>query len=400
MRTRDLASLCLGALTQHRLRTALSMLGIAIGVAAVILLTSIGEGAKTYILAEFTQFGTNILEVAPGKTETVGIPGVLGGTTRKLTIDDAMELYRVDGVQEVCPVAMGQARVEARGLGRSVYLFGVTPNMPEVWSIDVRQGSFWPDGDPRRGASVAVLGPKVKRELFGEENAIGQFVRAAGTRLRVIGVMEPKGQILGFDMDDVVYLPVATAMRMFDLDELVEIDVTYSHGSLTDAVVDGIRGVLMERHEGHEDFTITTQAGMLEVFGKIMNVITLAVAAIAGISLLVGAIGILTMMWITVGERTHEIGLLRAIGATSAQVQRLFLVEALALAGLGGALGLAVGLGVAGLLQLAVPALPVRTPIDYAVVALIVSGAVGLASGVMPARRAAKLDPIEALRAE
>lgn len=400
MSLRELFLMCFGALRGHRLRSSLSALGIAIGVAAVVLLTAIGEGARLHILGQFTQFGTNILEVSPGKTETIGLPFVLGGTTRKLTLEDALALERVRGVRDVCPVAMGQARVEARGRGRSVYAFGVTPELSAVWQVDVRQGSFWPDRDPRRGAPVALLGPGLKRELFGERNAIGEFVRAAGTRLRVIGVMEPKGRILGFDMDDVIYVPVATCMQMFNMDELSEIDVTYTHSSRTDEVVEAIRATLIERHRGHEDFTITTQAGMLAVFARIMDAITLAVAALAGISLLVGAIGIVTTMWISVGERTHEIGVLRAIGATAKQVHRIFLFEAMLLSGLGGLAGLAGGYGLALLGRALVPGMPVQVSSSYAAATLGVSLVAGIVSGVLPARRAARMDPIRALRAE
>ncbi|MHC5209601.1 MAG: ABC transporter permease [Planctomycetota bacterium] len=392
--------LSLGALLEHRLRSALSMLGIAIGVAAVILLTSIGEGARAWIIRETTQFGTNILAVNPGKTETVGIPGVLGGTTRKLTIDDAEALRRVQGVEHVLPMSMGMARVEAAGRGRSVTVFGVTSDAPVTWGFGVRQGTFLPPGDPRRSSALAVLGPKLKRELFGDENALGRWVRAAGWRLRVIGVMEPKGQLLGFDIDDAIYVPVATSMRMFNLDELMEIDVTFHHESMTEPVVAGVRRLLTDRHGGREDFTITTQAEMLSVFGDIMDVITLAVTGIAAISLLVGAIGILTMMWIAVSQRTHEIGLLRALGATRAQVQQLFLIEAIGLAVLGGLIGLAGGLGLAALLRVLVPGLPVQTPPGYVLAALVVCLVTGLLSGVAPARRAASLDPIEALHAE
>ena len=400
IRLRDLLALAFGSLSNYMLRTALSMLGIAIGIAAVILLTSIGEGTRRYVLDQFTQFGTNIVAINPGKTETIGIPGALGGTTHKLTIEDAEALRRIPGVEDLVPMALGQARVEANGRGRSVYIYGTTATLPSVLKLNVRQGSFLPPGDPRRGAPVAVLGPTLKRELFGDTNPLGRFVRIADTRLRVIGIMAPKGQMLGFDIDDAAYVPVATAMRMFNLDELLEIDVHYSHPGLTDQVAESIRLLLTERHGGREDFTITTQADMLEVFGNVMDVITMAVGAIAGISLLVGAIGILTIMWIAVSERTQEIGLVRAIGATPGQVLLIFLAEATVLATVGGAVGLLAGIGLANLLRAAVPGLPVHTPPELAAAALAVSLLTGLASGVLPARRAAGLDPVEALRTE
>lgn len=397
---RDLLRLALGALTSHRLRTALSMLGIAIGIASVILLTSIGEGTRRYVVNQFTQFGTNILAVSPGKSETLGIPGVLGGTTRKLTIDDAQALERLPGVDEVVAMVFGSARVEARGRGRGVVVYGVTPNVPEAWKFQVRRGNFWPEGDPRRGFQYTVLGPKLKRELFGEANALGEFVRIAGARFRVIGIMESKGQLLGLDLDDSAYIPVATAMNLFNVPELNEIDVIYTHGGLAESVERRVRDVLIERHGGNEDFSITTQEAMLAVFDNVLSVITLAVGAIAGISLFVGAIGILTMMWIAVGERTSEIGLVRAIGATRRQVQLLFLLEAAALSTAGGLAGILAGLGLAAILRLAVPGLPVKTPAVFLLLAVLVSLVTGLLSGVLPARRAARLDPIDALRAE
>jgi putative ABC transport system permease protein len=397
---RDLIRLALGAVLGHRLRSGLSMLGIGIGIASVILLTSIGEGTRRYMVGLFTQFGTNMMQITPGKSETRGIPGALGGTTRKVTIDDALALERLPGVEEIVPVAFGSARVEANGRGRSVFIYGVTPNIPRAWKFEVRQGSFWPPGDPSRGVQLAVLGPKLKRELFGESSALGQFVRIGGTRFRVTGVMASKGQFLGFDIDDAAYVPVANALKLFNLGELNEIDIVYGHAGLSGQVEREVRRVVMERHGGEEDFTVTTQAAMLSVFDNVMSMITLAVGAIAGISLLVGAIGILTMMWIAVGERTAEIGLARAIGATRRQVQTLFLLEASALATAGGALGVLAGLGIAALLRLAVPGLPVHTPLLFVALAVGVSVGTGLLSGLLPARRAARLDPIEALRAE
>lgn len=397
---KELILLALRAISGHRLRSGLSMLGIAIGITSVILLTSIGEGTKRYMISQFTQFGTNLIAVNPGKAETMGIPGALGGSTQHLTIEDAEALERIPGVDEVMPMAFGMAPVEARNRSRSVYVYGVTPQVPEVWQWNVRVGSFWPGGDPRQGGSMAVLGTKLKRELFGASNALGELVRIGGTRFRVVGIMAPKGQLLGFDLDDAAFIPVATAMRMFNLPELMEIDLVYSNARLADEIEDDIRRVLTDRHRGREDFSITSQAAMLDVFGNIMNIITASVGAIAGISLVVGAIGILTMMWIAVGERTNEIGLVRAIGASRRQVHSIFLTEAAVLATFGGLLGVAVGLGICDLLRTAVPGLPVHTPAIFVVTAVAISVATGLVSGVLPARRAAALDPIEALRAE
>ena len=395
-----LLRLAAGAIAGHRLRSILSMLGIAIGIAAVILLTSIGEGTRRYILAQFAQFGTNLIAIHPGKAKTSGMPGVFGGTTHHLTIDDAEALARIPGVERVVPTAFGTARVEAGPRARNIAVNGVTPDIQTVWKFRTRLGGYWPSGDPRRGAPLTVLGPKLARELFGETSPLGQFVRIGGTRFRVIGVMEPKGEMLGFDLDDTAYVPVATAMQLFNLTDLGEVDLTYTPAEATSRVEADVVRVLKARHEGEEDFTVTTQQAMLDVFGNVMGMVTMAVGAIAGISLVVGAIGILTMMWITVSERTEEIGLARAIGASATQVAGLFLAEASMVALLGGVAGVAIGFGLGAVLRWFVPGLPVETPLSFVLLALGVSLAVGLLSGVLPARRAAQLDPIEALRAE
>jgi len=397
---RDTLRLAWGSIAAHRLRSALTMLGIVIGIASVILLTSLGEGTRLAILSEFTQFGTNIMKVSRGKTQTTGMPAGIGATVRQLTIEDGESLRRVPGIEQLVQLCAGTARVEAGERGRGVVVYGVTADVPRVWKFEVRQGRFLPPGDPRRGAPLAVLGPTLKRELFGEANALGEHVRIGGQRFLVIGVMEPKGQFLGIDLDDAVYVPVRSAQTLFNTDDLLEIDILFSEGVPAAVVKERVRRALIPRHDGQEDFTVITQTEMLEVLNRVLGIVTLAVGGIGAISLLVGAIGILTMMWISVGERTAEIGLARAIGASRAQVVRLFLVEAALLSLAGGAIGVLAGVGVGWLLRLAVPALPLRTAPEFVAAALAVSLAVGLSAGVLPARRAAALDPVEALRAE
>lgn len=396
----DILRLAFGAVRAHRLRSALTMLGILIGIASVILLTSIGEGTRQYVLAEFLQFGTDLIVIRPGKTMTTGIPGAIGSTVRKLTVEDAEALRRVAGVRNVLPIVIGNARVEVGSRGRSVFVPGVTPAFLPMWKVRVRQGAFFPDSDPRRGAPITVLGPTLKRELFGAGNALGEHVRIGGQRFLVIGVMAPVGVLLGIDVDDRAYVPVATAQDLFNREELTEIHLQFATHLGLQTVLGGIKQTLKARHGGEEDFTIVSQTDMIAIFDRVIGIISVGVAAIGGISLLVGAIGILTMMWISVNERTAEIGLAHALGATPAQILRLFLFEATLLSVAGGALGVAAGMGTAWALRLALPGLPVQTPVGYVVGAIAMSLAVGVASGVLPARRAAALDPVEALRAQ
>ncbi len=400
MSLRDLFRLAVASVAAHRLRSALTTLGIVVGIASVILLTSLGEGTRSYVLAEFSQFGTHLLSVTPGRVKTQGIPGAVGGTTHLVTVEDAGAMLRVPGVLKTVPVSFGTARVVARERARSVFVYGVTSDATEVWRYRVAQGRFLPPGDPSRGTPLAVLGPKLNRELFGEANPLGERIRIGGFRFLVIGVLEPKGQFLGFDIDDAAYIPVASARSLFGREDLVSIDTLFSPNLPVDRIVEGVRQLLMARHGGEEDFTITTQNEMLGVLDRVLSIVSFAIGGIGAISLLVGAIGILTMMWISVGERTAEIGLARAIGASRRQMLALFLLEAALLSVAGGLAGLAAGIGIGRLFSAFLPGLPFRTPPLFVVLAMAVSLVVGLLAGVLPARRAASLDPIEALRAE
>jgi putative ABC transport system permease protein len=399
MQLHDAARLSLQAITSHRLRSALTALGIAVGIAAVVLLTSLGEGIHRFVLAEFTQFGTNLIAVNPGKTTTAGSIGALVSNVRPLSLADSLALRRIPRVRATVPFVQGNAAVEHETRSRRTYVFGVGAAVPEVWQMDVAQGRFLPADDPRNARAFAVLGSKVKTELFGAANPLGRRVRIGSERYRIIGVMASKGQMLGFDLDDAVYIPAGRAMALFNRESLMEIDLLYAAGSSSAEISRGIRQMLIARH-GSEDFTITTQDQMLDVLGSVLNILTIAVGALGGISLLVGAVGILTIMTIAVNERTAEIGLLRALGAERRQILTLFMAEAVTLAALGGLAGLVAGAGGAWLLGKVVPAQPTHTPWTYALLAELLAVAVGLLAGVMPARHAAHLDPIEALRAE
>jgi putative ABC transport system permease protein len=399
MITRDFIRLTVGSVIAQRLRSFLTALGIAIGIAAVVLLTAIGEGIHRYVLNEFTQFGTNLVAVSPGRTTTMGASVGAFGNTRPLSLDDAEALKKLPRVIGVEPVVAGNALVTAGEKQRRTNVYGVGPAFPEVFNFQVARGRFLPPDDPRAARAFAVLGSQLCHELFGDANPLGQTLRVGGDRYRIVGVMDAKGQVLGFDIDDTVYIPAAKALDLFNRDSLMEIDVLYQAGANVDEISAGIRRILSARH-GREDFTIITQQQMLDVLGSVLDVLTFAVGALGGISLLVGGVGILTIMTIAVRERTAEIGLLRALGAGRRQVLALFLGEATVLAAIGGLAGLLLGLGIAWLLDLALPALPVHITWSYVVIAEVLAAGVGLIAGVWPARHAAGLDPVEALRTE
>lgn len=399
MLSADFVRLTLGAVIGQRMRSFLTALGIAVGIAAVVLLTSIGEGVHRFMLHEFTQFGTNLIAINPGRTTTHGMPGGVIANVRPLTLADAGAIARLPMIDAMVPVVQGNALAAANGRTRRTTVFGTGPDQPEVWQVPLAIGRFLPRDDARTARAFAVLGAKLREELFGESNPLGQRIRIGGETFRVIGVLAPKGQILGIDLDDAVYIPAGRALAMFNRESLMEIDVTYPPGMPAKVVSSRIKSLLEQRH-GSEDFTITTQEDMLSTLNNILGVLTLAVGALGGISLLVGAVGIFTIMTIAVNERTGEIGLLRALGARRAQVLGLFLGEAVLLASLGGFAGLVVGIGGAHLLHLAVPALPTHTAWGYVVLAELIAALIGLIAGVLPARRAAHLDPVEALRTE
>jgi len=399
MYIRDLITLTSSSFLTYRMRSFLTGLGIAIGIAAVILLTSIGEGLHQFVLSEFSQFGTNIISIQPGKTQTQGGNIGIFGSVRQLSLDDADALRHLPYVENVNPSVMGNAELRANGKTRRTTVFGEGRDFAKAFTMKVQSGSFWTDEDNEQARAFVVLGSKVRQELFAGQNPLGSYLRVGGQRYRVVGVMESKGQVLGLDLDDAVFIPAARAMELLNRPGLIEVQVSYRASVDVNEVIRLITERLKERH-GREDFTIISQEQALEVLGSVLDVITFAVGALGGISLLVGAVGILTIMTMAVTERTGEIGLLRALGARQGQVLLLFLGEAILLSAVGGLAGLGMGIGIAQALHGLFPALPVYTPLFFAVLAESSAVVIGLVAGVMPARRAARMDPVEALRAE
>jgi putative ABC transport system permease protein len=394
----DLLRFATGALRGHRLRTLLTLLGTAVGVAAVILLTALGEGARRYVTAEFASLGSNLLIVFPGKTETSGATPIFGTTPRDLTLEDAeVLLRRSPRIRRLAPLSIGQAAVRFQDRERKTNVIGSTADLLPVRHLAVAVGRFLPDSDSERGGPVCVIGQTIQRELFGSQNPLGQAVRVGEWRFRVIGVMEAKGQSLGMDMDDVVIVPVASGMRLFNRTSLFRIIIEVRAYEQIDQARQDVIDVLRQRHQGEEDVTVITQDSVLASFNRLFRTLTLALGGIAAISLAVAGLGVMNVMLVAVTERTAEVGLLKALGATRRQVMALFLAEAAILSSAGGVLGLGSGYAAAALLSRIYPALPAVPPTWAVVAAVALSIGVGLTFGVLPARRAARLDPVAAL---
>jgi putative ABC transport system permease protein len=398
MRSADVLGFAGTALRGHRLRSTLSLLGVAIGVASVILLTSLGEGARLYVSGEFLALGSNLLIITPGKNETTGGLALPLPAPRDLSLEDAFALRRrLRGARHVAPLALGEATAKAGDLTRTVGVGGTTAGFMPLRKIHLRMGRYLPSGDDERGERVCVIGAKLQDELFLGRNPLGETLRLGEERFKVIGVMSPRGVSLGTDLDEVVHVPVSQALGLFDQRGLSQIMVELgSHEEIEEGKKRAI-ALLKERHDGFEDVTITTQDAVLTSFNRILTLLTAALAGIAAISLSVAGIGIMNVMIVSVSERTREIGLLKAVGVTAPQVLLAFLVEAAVLSSAGGLVGVAVGIGGTRLVQALYPSFPMEPPPWAVPAAVVVSMSVGLVFGALPARRASRLDPVAAL---
>ncbi len=399
MRLPDLLGFSWKVVRGYRSRTLLILLAMGIGVAAVVAVTALGEGARLYVVNQFGALGTNLVIVIPGRSETSGVsPGiVMGATTRDLTLDDALALKRSTAILRVAPLIVGDGDVRVGARRRAGPVLGSTAELLEVRHMALAQGRFLPEGDPQHSQPVCVIGTKVASELFGARQALGEWLRIGDRRLRVIGLLAPQGESLGFNTDEVVIVPVAAAQALFNTESLFRILVeAKSREQIPNAKAD-TEEIIRQRHEGERDVTVITQDAVLATFDRILRALTLAVGGIAAISLAVGGILIMNVMLIAVTQRRHEIGLLKALGATARSIRLMFFAEALLLALGGAAVGLAAGEAGRSLAAHLYPAIPFTAPWWALLAAPLTAIGTAVIFTVVPARRAAMLDPVQAL---
>ena len=354
------------------MRSFLTSLGIAVGVVCVIFLTSLGQGLQVFIISQFSQFGSNIISIAPGKTETMGMPLGTFGSTKPLSFEDVAALDKLSTLEAVVPVSGGSAEIESADRMRRSMVIGTGADYDIIVGADNMMGNYLPHDNPKTPRAFAVLGPDMRDELFGSKDPLGMSIRVNSERFRVIGVLPEKGDFLGMNLDDAVYIPIAKFNNMFNRVGFQEIDVIHTDNVTSDEAVASIKRLLISRHGG-DDTTIHTQADMLESLGEIMKWLKFTVAAFGGISLLVGGVGIFTIMTVAVNERTSEIGVLRAIGASRRRVRDVFLLESIYLAILGAAMGLVFGFSAIQLSLVVYPDMPIAIAWEYIAYAIIIS---------------------------
>ena len=399
MRLIDTIRFARDAATGYPVRTALSVLAMSIGVAAVVLLTALGDGARRYVVGQFSSIGTNLVIVLPGRSGTGGFnpANAITSTPRDLTIDDAAALKRTPSVSRLAPLAVGTSEINYGGRLRETMVAGSTSEFLAIRNFVLAQGKNLPDEDWNRGSPVVIIGAKIREEIFGSEPALGRLVRIGDRRLRVIGVLQPSGQGLGMNTDELVIVPVSLAQAMFNSNTLFRILIEARSREAIPAAKNEVLNILKQRHRGEEDVTVITQDAILATFDKLLGTLTLGVAGIAAISLAVAGILVMNVMLVAVTQRTGEIGLLKALGAPARTIRLAFLTEAAMLSAVGALLGYLLGQLGAFVLRQVFPVFPAYPP-DWAVIAgLGTAIGTGLLFGVMPARRAALLNPVQAL---
>ena len=399
MRPLDILGFARDAATGSPVRTLLMTLAMSIGVAAVVLLTALGDGARRYVVDQFSSIGTNLVIVLPGRSQTGGFSpaNAVSTTPRDLTIDDAHALLRLASVQRVAPLAVGLSEVALAGRLRETMVLGTTAEYLAVRRMAMGQGRFLPEEDWGRGSPVVVLGSKLRSELFGADNPLGQTVRIGGRRLRVVGVLASAGQSLGMNADEVAIVPVALAQAMFDSNTLFRILIEARDRDAIPAAKRQATALIKTRHDGEEDVTVITQDAVLATFDRVLGALTAGVAGVAAISLAVAGVLVMNVMLVSVAQRTSEIGLLKALGAPAATIRAVFLTEAALLSVAGAVVGYLVGQAGAFAVRTAYPTFPAWPPTWAVVAALGTALSTGVLFGVLPARKAAALEPVAAL---
>jgi putative ABC transport system permease protein len=399
MKLSDTLHFAADSLRGARARALLMMAAMSIGVAAVVVLTSLGEGARRYVTGQFSSLGSNLVIVLPGRSETAGVsPGMLlGQVARDIVLEDARALLRSTAIRRLAPLTVGAAQATHGALNREVVVAGTSADFLAIRHMDMGQGQFLPQMDFATAMPVCVLGDKIRRELFGAQPPVGEWLRIGDRRFRVIGVLAAQGESMGMNTDDLVIVPIASAHLLFNTQALFRVLVEAKSRELIEAAKRDAEAIIMQRHGGERDVTVITQDAVLATFDRVLRALTLAVAGIAAISLSVAGVLIMNVMLIAVAQRTQEIGLLKALGAPPARIRSLFFAEAVLLSLVGSVLGLLLGEAGSQVIGQLYPALPVGAPWWAVLAALGTALCTGILFSVWPARRAASLDPVLAL---
>lgn len=397
MRIADLFVYATRALIRQRFRSMMILLAMAMGVASVVVLTGLGEGARLYVAGEFASLGTDALAVLPGRQDTTGgMPPVMGTAPRDLTLADAQALHRLPMVVNVAPILIGASTVSSGARERDGIVVGTTRDYFSVRQMTLVRGTIFPDLPPDAQPPVAVIGPTLSAELFRGGNALGEWLRVGDRRFRIIGILGEQNKF-GMSLGDAVFIPVNHAQALYDTQAMFRVLVQVRPGASKTRAAADILALLTERHDGEEDITVISPDAMLKSLDAILGTMALAVAGIAGISLLVAGILIMNVTLISVTQRTEEIGLLKALGAGSRTVRALFLIEAGLMSFAGAVIGIAVGFALLAAGRGIWPSIPFTVPSSIVVGAIAVALFAGLVFALLPSGRAANLNPVVAL---
>jgi len=399
LRLIDLLRFTILALRRQRFRSTMLLTAVGLGVAAVVVLTALGEGARGYVLGEFAFMGKDSVVMFPGRKETTGgMPPITGTAAQAITLEEVEVLQRsVPGVTSLAPMVLGNAPVSFKSRERDSMVIGTTAAFFAIRKLEVSQGSGLPDLALGEEKQVAVIGQKLKEELFDNGRAIGQWIRLRDYRFRVIGVLAGTGDSFGSDLSEAIFIPVASAQSVFNVHGMFRVILRVKENYQVDAVKTAISNKMQALHNGEQDVTVVSPDSMLSTFDSILRVMTLAVAGIGAISLVVSGILVMNVMLMSVKQRTAEIGLLKALGAPAAQVRTLFLTEAGLIAAAGAVVGMLVGNLIVIIGRQIYPAVPFATP------GWALWSSLGLAVGTallfawLPAQQAADMEPVDAL---